>query len=70
MRGLYEFVTEIYEFVYNMKYLDLDMWPELTSYLVGFLKEFVNVSLRPEDNYWFPQFKYIYGKCIIHKTKR
>jgi hypothetical protein len=64
MRGLYEFVTEIYEFVYNMKYLDLDMWPELTSYLVGFLKEFVNVSLRPEDNYWFPQFKYIYDVVV------
>ena len=61
MRGLYVYITKMYEFIYKMKYLDLEMWPELTSYLVGFLEEFVNVKLRPEDKR-FPEFKFIYGE--------
>ena len=68
MRGMYEHITSIYEFIFKMEFLDLNRWPELTRHVVGFLEEFVNVSIRPQDQSWFPQFRYFYGKQ--HKLQK
>ena len=59
---MYEHITSIYEFIFKMEFLDLNRWPELTRHVVGFLEEFVNVSIRPQDQSWFPRFRYFYGK--------
>ena len=62
MPGLYYYMTELYEIVYKHDILDIDTWPKLTEPLVGFLEEFVNVTLRGPQDQWFMEFKPIYGR--------
>ena len=61
MRGLYESLTGIYEFVYYGEWKDVNNWSNFTEISVGFLQEFVNVKGPRASERWFLEFKYIFG---------
>ena len=65
MRGLYHYLTAFYEFIYKENIMDVNTWPKLSHVVVGFMSEFTNVTLRGPHDFWFKDFKNVFGKLFL-----
>ena len=64
-------MSEMYEILYTNP---LEEFPQFTHRLVGFLEQFVNVTImNPYEYSWFGEFQYVYGEqfyiCNATTTK-
>ena len=69
MAGLYSHSTAIEEFFWRKsvaEMLEPEAWRNLTHHVVQFMEAFVDVTLRPKDRMWFPEFKAVYGELMSH----